>query len=84
MIEHSRAARPHYGLILAYIEGLHAGEKSRGAVEAALLAMRPDPTGPSAWADLPDCLGIVLDRVRSGALDLTAATALLLRMLSAG
>ncbi len=84
MIENSRAARPHYGLVFKYVEGLRAGDMTRSAVESALLAMRPDPTLPTSWADLPDCLAVALNRARSGAIELSEATALVLRILAAG
>lgn len=84
MIDHNRSAAPHYGLVFKYVEGLCAGDMPASTVEAALLGIRPDPTSATAWADLPECLTAVLNRVGSGAIDLPVATGLLLRILSAG
>lgn len=84
MIEQDNAARPHFGMIYGYVSALLEGEITRGGVEAALIAIRPDPTTVSAWADLPDCISMLLDRVTTHRITPHEATALLLRVFSAG
>jgi hypothetical protein len=73
---------------LAYIDaeldGLLNGRISRGYVQQTLLAFRPDPCAPLQWAELPDWIAMILDRLTSGKVRRVEATSLLVQALNAG
>jgi len=84
MNEQNTAARPHFGMIYGYVNAPLEGEKTRDDVEAALIAIPPEPTTVSAWADLPDCISMLLDRLTAHKLTPHQAAALLLRVFGVG
>jgi hypothetical protein len=73
---------------LAYIDaeldGLLNGRISRGYVQQTLLAFRPDPCAPLQWAELPDWIAMILDRLTAGKVRRVEATSLLVQALNAG
>lgn len=83
MIEDNNTSQGHFGLIYEYVDGFLAREISRSGVLNAIWAHGPDPTRPTAWADLNDCLTKVLARLTAGNLTPAEATLLILRILAA-
>lgn len=75
---------PPVSVISDHVMSLVFKNQSQAAVQAAIVALRPDPTAPTAWAELEDCIGMILDRMQAHRISPAQTVALIRRVLRAG